>query len=228
MTYLCQGAKYIVTFDPLDGSSIIDTNGAVGSIFAVWERQEGQESLDGFTGKQIVGSALCCYGSRTSIVVYNAIKERVDELSLQKFEDKLMWVISKTDLRIRPQGRYFSPGNGKSIKQNKGYNECITYWARNGYTLRYSGGMAPDCYLLFAKGEGVFSSVSSPPSVQSKLRLLYEVYPISHLIVKAGGLASNGKAPIMDTVVSGFTQKSDIIVGSIEEVERCDRFLSHA
>ena len=88
--------------------------------------------------------------------------------------------------------------------------------------------MAPDCYLLFAKGEGVFSSVSSPPSVQSKLRLLYEVYPISHLIVKAGGLASNGKAPIMDTVASGFTQKSDIIVGSIEEVERCDRFLSHA
>ncbi len=82
--------------------------------------------------------------------------------------------------------------------------QCVEYWARNGYTLRYSGGMAPDCYLIFAKGEGVFTSVSSLPDVQPKLRLLYEVFPISHLILKAGGMASNGKIPLLDVVVKGF------------------------
>jgi fructose-1,6-bisphosphatase len=86
--------------------------------------------------------------------------------------------------------------------------------------------MAPDCYLIFAKGEGVFSSVSSLPHVQPKLRLLYEVLPISHLVVKAGGLASNGKMALLDYEVKGFNQKSDIIIGSIEEVTRCDRFLA--
>jgi sedoheptulose-bisphosphatase len=104
--------------------------------------------------------------------------------------------------------------------------ECVTYWAKNGYTLRYSGGMAPDCYLLFIKGEGVFTSISSMPHVGPKLRVLYEILPISHLIVKAGGMASDGKIPMMDLVVKGFTQKGDIIIGSIEEVKRCDRFLA--
>ncbi len=75
MTYLNIDGEYIVTFDPLDGSSIIDTNGAVGSIFAIWKRNPNQESLDGFTGHDIVGSALSTYGSRTSIVVYNELKK---------------------------------------------------------------------------------------------------------------------------------------------------------
>ena len=82
MTYLCADGQYIVTFDPLDGSSIIDTNGAVGSIFAIWKRNPNQESLDGNTMNDIVGAALSTYGSRTSIVVYNAKSDRVDELTL--------------------------------------------------------------------------------------------------------------------------------------------------
>jgi sedoheptulose-bisphosphatase len=91
MYYLCPDGKYIVTFDPLDGSSIIDTNGAVGSIFAIWKRDPNKESLDGFTGKDIVGSALSTYGSRTCIVVYNALSDRVDELTLQKRETEFVW-----------------------------------------------------------------------------------------------------------------------------------------
>ena len=92
MTYLCEEGEYIVTFDPLDGSSIIDTNGAVGSIFAIWKRDPNQESLNGYTGKDIVGSALATYGSRTSIVVYNSLFDRVDELSLQKKDDRFIWI----------------------------------------------------------------------------------------------------------------------------------------
>ena len=102
---------------------------------------------------------------------------------------------------------------------------CVNYWAKNGYTLRYSGGMAPDCYLLFLKGEGVFTSVSSLPAVQPKLRALYECLTIGFLIEKAGGMASNGHMPLLEMPITGFVHKCDIIIGSSEEVTRCNRFL---
>jgi len=82
MTYLCPSGEYIVTFDPLDGSSVIDTNFAVGSIFAIWKRIPGKEDFVGRTGQEMVGAALSCYGSRTSIVVYNSKEDQVDELVL--------------------------------------------------------------------------------------------------------------------------------------------------
>lgn len=86
--------------------------------------------------------------------------------------------------------------------------------------------MAPDCYHIFAKNEGVFSSVSSEPKVAPKLRLLYECAPIAFLIEKAGGLSSNGEISVLDIQVKGFTQKCDIIIGSRDDVERVDRFLA--
>ena len=82
MTYLCPDGEYIVTFDPLDGSSIIDTNFSVGSIFAIWRKIPGKEDMDGRTGREIVGAALSAYASRTSVLVYNTISDCVDELTL--------------------------------------------------------------------------------------------------------------------------------------------------
>mmetsp|Transcript_27955 Transcript_27955/g.26998 ORF Transcript_27955/g.26998 Transcript_27955/m.26998 type:complete len:186 (-) Transcript_27955:55-612(-) len=175
----------------------------------------------------MVGAALALYGSRTNVLLYNTIKECVDELTLQKVAgDQYAWIVSDKDVRIRQQGKFFSPGNTKSIAGNKGYHECIKFWSKNGYILRYSGGMAPDCYHIFKKGEGVFSSVSDEPKVGPKLRVLYENLPIAFLCEKAGGLSSNGEISLLDIKVTGFTQKSDIIIGSKEEVERVNRFLA--
>jgi sedoheptulose-bisphosphatase len=128
-------------------------------------------------------------------------------------------------MRIKPEGRFFSPGNAKSMKYNKGYRECIQYWCKNGYTLRYSGGMAPDCFHVFMKGEGVFSSVSFPGKVKPKLRFLYEVAPIAFLSEKAGGSSSDGIKSILDVECTGYDHVHDIIIGSSEEVSRCVRFL---
>jgi fructose-1,6-bisphosphatase len=82
MTYLSPDGEYLVTFDPLDGSSVIESNLAVGSIFAIWKRIPGKEDFEGRTGNEIVGAVLSCYGSRTCAVVYNQAKDCVDELSL--------------------------------------------------------------------------------------------------------------------------------------------------
>lgn len=79
VTQLDDNGKYIVTFDPLDGSSIIDTNFTIGSIFAIWPKGD----LNEMTGRNIVGAALCLYGSRTNILIYNPDTKQVDEATLQ-------------------------------------------------------------------------------------------------------------------------------------------------
>ena len=200
---LNEGGKFIVTFDPLDGSSIIDSNLAIGTIAGIWRKEDGKDDCLGMTAREnMVGGCLSCYGSRTNIVLYNDLTKTVDELTLQKQEvgTEDEWILSKKGMMIRPEGRFFSPGNAKSMKYNKGYRDCIQYWAKNGYTLRYSGGMAPDCFHVFMKGEGIFSSVSYPGKVKPKLRFLYEVAPIAFLCEKAGGSSSDGKISILDVV----------------------------
>ena len=229
MTKLNNNGKFIVTFDPLDGSSIIDSNLAIGTIAAIWKKPEGQDDLNGLTARQqMVGAALSCYGSRTNIVIYNERTKTVDELTLQrkqKDKEDCEWQVSQRGMAIKPEGRFFSPGNAKAMKYNKGYRECIQYWCKNGYTLRYSGGMAPDCFHVFMKGEGVFSSVSYPGKVKPKLRFLYEVCPIAFLSEKAGGSSSDGYQSILDVPCKGYDHVHDIIIGSSEEVSRCVRFL---
>jgi fructose-1,6-bisphosphatase len=114
ITQLDDNGKFIVTFDPLDGSSIIDTNFTIGSIFAIWPHGD----LNEMTGRSIVGGALALYGSRTNIIYYNPDTKQVDEATLQQIGDDFQWVVSRKNLRIKNEGRYFSPGNTRSIQYN--------------------------------------------------------------------------------------------------------------
>jgi fructose-1,6-bisphosphatase len=83
LTKLNENGKFLVTFDPLDGSSIIDSNLAIGTIAGIWRKKDGQDDPVGFTARNdMVGAALSCYGSRTNIVVYNGASKTVDELTL--------------------------------------------------------------------------------------------------------------------------------------------------
>ena len=85
---LNENGKFFVTFDPLDGSSIIDSNLAIGTIAGIWHKPEGVTDTIGMTArKDMVGAVLSCYGSRTNIVMYNGISKTVDELTLQRKED---------------------------------------------------------------------------------------------------------------------------------------------
>ena len=121
ITQLDDKGKYIVTFDPLDGSSIIDTNFTIGSIFAIWPTGD----LNTMTGRDIVGGALALYGSRTNIIYFNHDTQHVDEATLQQVDGELQWVVSRKNLRIKTEGKYFSPGNTRSIQYNLGYRDAI-------------------------------------------------------------------------------------------------------
>ena len=118
--------KFICTFDPLDGSSIIDSNSAIGTIMGIWRRDDSIKECVGLKARDhMVGAALSCYGSRTNIILYNTISKTVDELTLQKKSidsDVNEWVLTSKQMRIKPEGRYFSPGNAKTMKYHKCQN----------------------------------------------------------------------------------------------------------
>jgi len=101
----------------------------------------------------------------------------------------------------------------------------LEFWTRSGYVLRYTGSLSSDCYHLLMKGEGLYCSLGSKLQ-KKKLRILYECAPIAFLIERAGGLSSNGEVSMLDVIVEGYYQKSDFIVGSKEEVERVQRFVT--
>merc|ERR1712193_452980 len=172
------GSLYGVAFDPLDGSSIVDANFAVGSIFGVWEGK----TLLNRTGREQKAAIMAQYGPRISMAV--AIAGRSGGMELTYFEND-GWKLTK-ELKIASEGKVFAPGNLRASAENPKYNELVQYWISNAYTLRYTGGMVPDVYHILFKGKGVFSNVSSPKT-KTKLRLLYECAPIALIVEACGG-----------------------------------------
>lgn len=214
------GQQFIVTFDPLDGSSIIDVNWAVGTIYAIWPNDN---DLIGQTPKQIYTSGIAVYGPRTTVVHYNVETEQVEELTLRKDDEgKAFWSKTKDNIHIAPKTKIFAPANLRSTADNKEYEELFDYWRKKGFTLRYSGGLVPDIYQIFLRGNGVFSNPTSQ-SAPAKLRFLYEVAPCAFLIEKAGGKSTNGSTSILDVVVESYVMRGPLCVGSSEEVDRFEK-----
>eukprot|EP00128_Syssomonas_multiformis_P007317 Colp12_sorted_trinity150504_noHs@11860 len=204
------GEGYSVAFDPLDGSSVVDANFAVGSIFGVWPGSK----LIGRKGSEQVASVVALYGPRATAVV--AIRpNHVIELTLADSE----WLVSRGSLQVAPEGKIFAPGNLRATADNPNYNRLVNYWIQNKYTLRYTGAMVPDCYHILIKGKGVFCT---PPGKSSKvkLRLLYECAPLALIMTLAGGRATTGLEDILELVVEHMDQRTPVCMGSAAEVQR--------
>ena len=124
----------------------------------------------------------------------------------------------------------YAPGNTRACLHNKAYMNLYTEWARRGFTLRYSGAMAPDCFLVLVKGEGLFVSLSAEDKgVKAKLRVLFECVPIAFLVEKAGGMTSFGdEKSLLDLPISHFEQRCDIVVGSPSEVKNVIKTIKEA
>ncbi|GFY83570.1 sedoheptulose-bisphosphatase [Actinidia rufa] len=132
---------FSVAFDPLDGSSIVDTNFTVGTIFGVWPG----DKLTGVTGRDQVAAAMGIYGPRTTYVL--ALKDipGTHEFLLL---DEGKWLHVKDTTEIG-EGKMFSPGNLRATFDNPDYDKLINYYVREKYTLRYTGGMVPDVNQVF-------------------------------------------------------------------------------
>ena len=168
----------------------------------------------------MVTAALAVYGSRTTIIFFNTGTNCLEEYTLRIDEDETYgWEKTIDKIKLAKVTRIFSPANSRAILDNIAYREVIEFWTKAGYALRYSGSLSADIYHMLVKKEGVYCSLGSKLQ-KKKLRILYECVPISFLVEKAGGLSSNGEISILDVKVEGYYQKSDLIVGSREEVQR--------
>jgi sedoheptulose-bisphosphatase len=206
---------YSLGCDPLDGSSIIDANFSVGSIYGIWPGT----NLIGRTGREQVAACVSLYGPRTVLCIALAKSRKVFEVTLIK--NRTAWEVSRDDIRIQPSGKIFAPGNLRATVDHHKYAQMVQYWLDNKYQLRYSGGMVPDIYHIFAKSKGIFSNVSSASS-KAKLRLMYEVAPVGLIVECAGGTAidQGENKSVLDIVIEHVDQRLGVCFGSSEEVNK--------
>ena len=221
----CGGDKYCVAFDPLDGSSIVDANFAVGSIFGVWPGT----TLLNRKGNELSAACMAMYGPRISLALAYRTKDGFLKSCELTFIENC-WQITKENLSIAESGKTFAPGNLRATFDNEKYNKLVQFWIKNKYTLRYSGGMVPDVYHILFKGKGVFTNCSSD-SAKAKLRLLYECAPIAFIVE-----ASNGKSlvdprfaktptSVLDIVIDDLDKRIGICYGGTEEVKIFQKFM---
>jgi len=215
------GSGYSVAFDPLDGSSIIDTNFAVGTIWGCWPG----DKLTGISGRQLKAAGICIYGPRTTITLaVDNMPNAHEFLLVDDFSAFHGQWIKTNEFSSISEGKLLAPGNLRATQDNEGYAKLFDYWLTNKYQLRYTGGMVPDVNQLMVKGKGVFVNVASK-NTKSKLRVLYEVAPIGYLIEKAGGKSSEGERSVLDILITNTEQVTQAAFGSAAEVQRFEEFV---
>jgi fructose-1,6-bisphosphatase I len=206
---------YGVAHDPLDGSSLIDVNLAVGSIFGLYKTG----TFYGVKGDEQLGAMLGVYGPRTAIF-----------LTLRKglayfVFDGEQFVLQQDGFELAEESKMFAPGNLRACSEREDYVELLTHWVTSQYKLRYSGGMVPDVGQILIKGGGVFIYPGYGSQPDGKLRLLYECAPVALIFEEAGGAATDGHNRILEKEVKDLAQRIPIFVGSKKEVEKAQGFL---
>jgi len=215
------GVGFSVAFDPLDGSSIIDANFSVGTIFGIWPGR----GVVGRKGQDQVGAGFAVYGPRTTLVLALDHLARPIEFTLNP--EAGVWILSRRMLVIQNETKIFAPANLRATMELPGYKNLVNYYTDNRYTLRYTGGMVPDVNHILIKGNGIFSNPASK-SAPAKLRLLYECAPLAKVVHHADGRATDGKGDLLERTITSADERSEICLGSSSEVGRFLRFMSES
>jgi fructose-1,6-bisphosphatase I len=197
-----ESGRYIVGYDPLDGSSLVDVNLSVGSIFGIYE--------GGIGGQNLKCAAYVVYGPRTELVIAH---EKVEHYRLGS--DKEFRLLG--ELKLQDKGKLNSPG-GTQQHWPKFHKELIDSIFQSGYRLRYSGGMVPDLHQILCKGGGLFSYPATTDVPKGKLRMVFEVFPFAFIFEKAKGQAVDGKRRLLELSPSHPHDTSPCFFGSNYEI----------
>jgi len=207
--------KYIVTADPLDGSSLVDTNLAIGTIIGIHK-----ESVLDFGRKTMVAALYITYGPLITMI-YSTGKG-AHEFVLDREGE---YVLSQENIRLKEKGSIFSPG-GLRRDWTPDHLKFVEQLEKDGYKLRYSGGFVPDINQILIKKGGLFTYPALKKSPQGKLRLLFELQPMAFIMEQAGGMATDGNEDILSIKVENVNQLSPVYIGSVTEVQMAKEFLS--
>merc|ERR1712137_37249 len=136
------------------------------------------------------------------------------------------WLCSRPCIRIQESSKLFSPANLRAAQDLPGYAQLIDTWMRERKTLRYTGGLVPDVYQQFTKGQGIFTNPTSK-AAPAKLRLAFEAAPVALLVERAGGRSSDGMTgqSILDVEITAVDQRTPLCVGSADEVARFNKLV---
>lgn len=217
-------AKYVVAFDPLDGSSNLSSNIPVGSIFSIFRKKDmGREATkDDFLqpGRKLIAAGYVIYGAKTSFVysVGNGVHEFVLDSEIGEF------VLTEEKIVTPERGAVYSVNEGNYerwdaptrsfIDRLKGHNPADG----TPYAGRYVGSLVADFDRNLKRG-GVFLYPGDSKAPRGKLRLLYECMPLAFIAEQAGGRATDGKIDILDIVPQDIHERAPLIIGSRREVD---------
>lgn len=222
-------APYIVLLDPLDGSSNIDVNVSVGTIFSVYKLPEGfgRPTLDTVLepGIEQVAAGYIIYGSSTMFVYTSG--DGVNGFTLDPFIGEFM--LSHPKLKTPDSGRFYSIDEGNAAAFTPGL-ERYMHWLKHeqdepqAYKTRYTGSFISDFHRNLLKG-GVFIYPATAVYPDGKLRLMYEANPMAFLIEQAGGRATDGRRRILDIQPESLHQRTALYIGSEKMVRQAESFL---
>ena len=210
----CDG-KYSVAFDPLDGSSLVDVNLAVGTIVSIFE---GCDLLQ--PGRNQAAAMYILYGPRTTLVY--SVGKGVYEFGMNNLME---YTLQQENITIQPRGNLYSPG-GQRNQYTLGTEAFVTHLEKRGVKLRYSGGFVPDINQVLLKGQGIFFYPHLLNLPKGKLRLLFELNPMAFLIEQAGGSASTGHKRILDLQPDEIHERAPVFIGCKEDVALAEEFLA--
>ncbi|MDA1000525.1 MAG: class 1 fructose-bisphosphatase [bacterium] len=228
---LVNRGEYVVVYDPLDGSSNIDVNVSIGSIFSILKRPDlsREPVVDDFLqqGFNQLCAGYVIYGSSTMLVYTSG--NGVNGFTLDPSVGE--YFLSHPNIEIPARGNIFSTNEGNSTKWHEGMNRYIRYLKEEDketgrpYSGRYIGSLVADFHRNLLKG-GIFLYPGDKSNPNGKLRLLYECNPMSFIVEQAGGAATDGHRRILDIPPEKLHQRTPFVVGSRDDVEEAGRFLS--
>lgn len=224
--------KYVLVYDPLDGSSNIDFNIPIGTIFGIYRRvsETGRGCLEDVLqpGNKLVAAGYILYGSSTMLIYTTG--QGVHGFTLDPSVGEFL--LTHPDIRIPEEPVYFSVNLGYEHYWSKGVREYTDYLQgrngpRKGLSLRYVGSLVADFHRDLLAG-GVFyypADKKDPKKPHGKLRLLYEAAPLAFIAQQAGGYASDGKQPILDIVPTDLHQRTPLYIGNRDLVEKAEEYI---
>ncbi len=224
--------KYIFMMDPLDGSSNIDVNVSIGTIFSIYRKKsKGDQVTDEDllqSGTDQVAAGYMIYGSSTMFIYTSGhgVHGFTLDPSLGEF------FLSHPDIRIPEHGSIYSVNEGNTASWEENQKKAVSYLKEkdNGthrpYKLRYIGSLVSDFHRTLLIG-GIFMYPGDRKNPNGKLRLTFEANPLAFVVENAGGRASNGKNRILDISPSDIHQCTPLFIGSRKDVEMTERMLAN-